>query len=303
MYRSIIVGVDGRDGGLDALALARVLAQAGGGRLTLACSYLSDPIGTRLVPAEAKSLRERAVALLEAARGTLEGLETEVRPVATSSPAHGLHDLAEELGADLIVVGSSHRGALGRVLPGSTTQQVLHGSPCAVAVAPAGLRDRAPQELRRIGVAYDAGREAHAALAVGRELTAELGGSLEIVDVFSPTIVFPPLAIDGGYPEPVEDLEAYARRELDDALASVDEVPANGALLEGDAATQLVTRSGSLDLLVMGSRAYGPLRRVLLGTVAGKVIREAQCPVIVVPRGVHDEAEGAEPAAATGAAA
>src|SRR3954451_21518479 len=203
MYRSIVVGVDGRDGGLDALALGRTLAHAGGGRLTLACSYLADPIGTRLVPAEAAPLRETAVALLEAARAGLDGLEVETRPVATSSPAHGLHDLAQELDADLIVVGSSHRGALGRILPGSTTQQVLHGSPCAVAVAPVRFRDRYPKALRRVGLAYDGGREARGALDVARRLTAELGGSLEIIDVVSPAVVFPRIDFGAMYPVPL----------------------------------------------------------------------------------------------------
>ena len=300
MYRSIIIGIDGRDGGHDALALGSALAHAGGGRVTLACSYLSDPIGTRLVPAEAANLRNVAVAHLEAARATLDGLEVDVRPIATSSPAHGLHDLAEEIGADLIVVGSSHRGTLGRVLPGSTAQQVLHGSPCAVAIAPAGLRNRAPAELRRIGVAYDSTGESRAALEVAHALTHELGGSLEVIYVLSPTELFPPMVVGYVYPEVPEDREQAVRAELDDAVSSVGDLPANGCMPEGDPAEQLVSRSGSLDLLVMGSRAYGPLRRVLLGTVAGQVIREAQCPVIVIPRGLHqDMPAGAAPTTAT----
>lgn len=289
MYRSIIIGIDGRDGGRDALALGSALALASGGRLTLACSYLSDPVGTRLVPAEAANLRDVAVAHLEAARGSIGGLQVDIEPVATSSPARGLHELAEEIGADLIVVGSSHRGVVGRVLPGSTAQQVLHGSPCAVAIAPAGLRDRVPAEVRRVGVAYDSGRESRAALHVACGLTQELGGSLEIIDVLSLADLFPPVI--GGYvsPELPEDHQEAIRAELDDAVASVGDLPANGSMPAGDPAEQLVSRSGSLDLLVMGSRAYGPLRRVLLGTVAGRVIRGAQCPVIVIPRGVHQD--------------
>jgi nucleotide-binding universal stress UspA family protein len=49
----------------------------------------------------------------------------------------------------------------------------------------------------------------------------------------------------------------------------------------------IVERSLGLDLLVIGSRGYGPLRAVLLGAVSGRVIRDAACPVIVVPRGAE----------------
>ncbi len=289
MYRSIIVGIDGREGGLDALALGRALAATEGARVTLACAYLNDPIVARLVPGDVEPLHATAVAHLEAAHHSLGDMPADVRALATSSPARGLHGLAAEIGADLIVVGSSHRGALGRVFLGSVAQQVLHGSPCAVAVAPAGLRSGEPTVLRRIGCAYDGGAESRAALASASAIAEQLGAALEIIDVLAPVPVFP--AIAGGYalPEPIEEVEAAVRAELDDAVASVGELPAAGVMPEGDPAEQLTARSQSLDMLVMGSRAYGPVRRVLLGTVAGQVIRDAHCPVLVIPRGSHED--------------
>ncbi|MBJ7348576.1 MAG: universal stress protein, partial [Thermoleophilaceae bacterium] len=39
-----------------------------------------------------------------------------------------------------------------------------------------------------------------------------------------------------------------------------------------------------VDLLVVGSRGYGPVNTVLLGTVTGKLMRQAPCPVMAVPR-------------------
>lgn len=294
MFRSIIVGVDGRAGGDDAVALARALS-GGGARLTLACSYLTDPVAARLVPGENASLRAAAVAYLEAARSDLADLDPEVVPVATSSPARGLHHLAETLDTDLIIVGSSHRGTIGRIVPGSVTQQVLHGSPCAVAIAPAGLAAGSPVELRRVGCAYDGEREARAALELAQGLVAEVSGTLEIIDVLALPSPFP--GEHGAYllPEPWEDVQKAVRAELDDALSSADRVSAEGLMPEGDPVEQLVGRSEVLDLLVMGSRGYGPLRRVLLGTVAGQVMREARCPVIIVPRGVrHDDEEPAD---------
>ncbi|MEO8687762.1 MAG: universal stress protein [Solirubrobacteraceae bacterium] len=57
--------------------------------------------------------------------------------------------------------------------------------------------------------------------------------------------------------------------------------------IEPHAARELIGISGLVDLLVIGSRAYGPLRAVLLGGVSGKVIRSASCPVIVIPNGAQ----------------
>ena len=55
-------------------------------------------------------------------------------------------------------------------------------------------------------------------------------------------------------------------------------------MIEGKAADVLVEATADFDLLVLGSRGYGPLKRVLLGGVSAKVVDEAACPVLVVPR-------------------
>ena len=73
---------------------------------------------------------------------------------------------------------------------------------------------------------------------------------------------------------------ADAERELRD-----DGIEVVGKLLEGDAAGLLERESEGLDLLVTGSRGYGPKRAVLVGSVSSELLRTAQCPVVVVPRG------------------
>jgi nucleotide-binding universal stress UspA family protein len=70
----------------------------------------------------------------------------------------------------------------------------------------------------------------------------------------------------------------------DDVEVEVD------AFLE-DPADSLIRVSEHLDLLVCGSRGYGPLRAVLLGGVSRRVAAEASCPVIVLPRGVESSLE------------
>ena len=76
---------------------------------------------------------------------------------------------------------------------------------------------------------------------------------------------------------------------MSEALAAIPEgVEGNGELIAGDPATVLVERSTEVDLLVLGSRGYGPVRRVVLRDVAGDVIRGAACPVVAVPLGVEE---------------
>ena len=64
---------------------------------------------------------------------------------------------------------------------------------------------------------------------------------------------------------------------------------ASGRLLDGDAVGELAEASAELDLLVLGSRGYGPVRRVLFGSVSRALARYAACPVVVVPRGADPQ--------------
>jgi nucleotide-binding universal stress UspA family protein len=102
---------------------------------------------------------------------------------------------------------------------------------------------------------------------------------------------------------------AYARYqhrhlggELDAAARAVaDDVGTETALTDGTPAGELANARVELDLLVVGSRGYGPARRVLLGGVSHAVVTQAPCPVIVVPRGAG-RATG-EPASGSAAVA
>jgi nucleotide-binding universal stress UspA family protein len=94
----------------------------------------------------------------------------------------------------------------------------------------------------------------------------------------------------------LEEVEQEMYAEIDQTLkrvcqelAAEDGVAIEQQTVRGDPASILVDRSKELDLLVLGSRAYGPLRHVLLGSVSARAMREAKCPVLVVPRGVAGE--------------
>ena len=133
-------------------------------------------------------LAEDAKTTAREKRARLEGFpedRSRIRVIANPSPPHALHDLASAEHASLVVVGSTHTGTAGRVLPGSTGERLLDGSPCAVAVVPTDYRTRPDQPIRRIGVAYNATEEAKAAVHAAAELAYALEAELEVIGVVS----------------------------------------------------------------------------------------------------------------------
>ena len=248
---------------------------------------------------------------LEAARRELEpdAIAVECRELATTSAARALHELSEAEDAGLLVVGSTRRGAVGRVLPGSTAERLMHGAPCPLAIVPPGWE--AGAGLNTIGVAYVDSEEGREALLGGYGLARRSGATLRVL-----TAVKAGLAMYGQTEartaerrgRDFDEIEGELRVRAETALRQATEALDGGVTVETDAfvedpADVLIRVSEHLDLLVCGSRGYGPVRAVLLGGVSRRLTAEAQCPVIVVPRGVKASLEGlteGSPAAAAG---
>ena len=216
MLKTIVVGVDGREGGRDALALAGRLALLAGGELVAVRALPFDnyvgrgggPQYNSLADAEAQRQVEQDLA--EA------GLTARTRLVADASPARALHRMAEALDADVIVVGSTRRGAVGGVFAGDDAAATLHASSCAVAVAPRGLADEEWTPVNRIGVGLNASAEAHQALALAVALAADCGASLVVRTVVAASIADADLtAYDADW---LERSKAVAKQELDEAV-------------------------------------------------------------------------------------
>jgi nucleotide-binding universal stress UspA family protein len=278
----IAVGIDGTSRGDDALAFASVLADAFGTGLLLVHAY---------GPGED---RAQARAMLDSRRAGGADRPVETVAYADPSPARALHRVAAAHGATVIVVGPSHRARLGLVMPGTTGQQLLSHAPCPVAVVPRGWRPAGTAPLHRIGCGYDGSPEAKAALDAAAGLTRLVGGKLEVMRAFwSPGPQGVALA---------SDLQARAQTGLGEAVQALPaDLNARAKLLLNDPARALIARSRELDLLVLGSRGHGPLGAVWVGSVSGRVMRDASCPVLVVPRGVRPAP--AEPPARTAAQA
>jgi nucleotide-binding universal stress UspA family protein len=275
MFKRIVLGFDGSERSQDALALtADLVAAPDDAPVTVVSSF--PFIG--VPPADRdRVLAEESEAFLDTARRSLE--EVTGRPVSDVSPAQALNDVAEEIGADLIVIGSTHRGSVGRVLPGTVGDRLLSGAPCAVAIAPLGYASSQHADIGLIGVAFVDEPEARQALSAAADLAAARGASLRLISVIDlrpRNFVLPDLIR-----EAAAEIEA-SLREAEGELAA--DPPHEAVVLEGDPAAELAAQGVELDLLVIGSRGYGPIGRTLLGGVSAEVIRTAPCPVIVFPR-------------------
>jgi nucleotide-binding universal stress UspA family protein len=148
------------------------------------------------------------------------------------------------------------------------------------------VSDRSPATWDVIGCGFNGSAESRAALAVGEKLAAELGASLRVLGVHQP-LAFAGVSTAGtfGFESAGETLRGVQQQQLEDAASSLDErVRASIRLLDGNSTATLIEQSEHLDLLIVGSRGYGPVRSVVLGSVSRALSREAACPLIVVPR-------------------
>jgi len=283
-FSRIVVAYDGSDRAEDALALALRLREPHAGTLTLGCVRVSrvpwrfgEPVAAPLAVAD-----DAETMLTEARHPVPPGIPVRVREALSASAARGLTELAEAERADLVVVGSSTHALPGRVSTERTAGRLLHGAPCAVAVPPAGARDAGP--FRHIGVAFDGSPESHAGLETAYALAARDGAAVTIVRV---------LPVVGTAELIGPDAERDHRRrhiavqhELEAlALAAPPGVNPRTLLLHGDPHDLIgETCGGVVDLLVTGSRGYGPLRSAFIGSVSEALMEGAPHPVLMLPR-------------------
>ncbi len=184
---TVLVGVDGRVGGLDATALAADLAGEKDA-IVLVSLAVAGPLATSYVdPDLSAEARRSCTAHLATAQDLLDlragaradrcGVAEAARTVAT-----GLATVARDRHADLLVIGSSHYGAPGRIVGLNDVRATLRSAPCALAVAPHGYAYH-PPELRRITVAWDGTPQADAAVDVAALLAERLGADRRVMDI------------------------------------------------------------------------------------------------------------------------
>jgi nucleotide-binding universal stress UspA family protein len=284
----LVIGYDGAPGGADALALGLGWARQLSVRAVIVTVYPGPaPIGPGRVDVEwvADRRREAERLLDEALTVTSPATSVEFKAVGSGSASHGLHDVAEELGASLIVLGSQTER---RLLPTSTGERVIAGAPCPVAMPPRGWRDRASHDLGRIVVAFVPTLDGREALRVAATLALRAGARLHVVTV----VAGPAEVMSYRIGEDVDRMYVSAAKEtfeqsIEQAISELaSDITASGEVIVGDdpVGTLAAMANSSFDAFFVGSRGYGPIRRVLLGGVASRLLRRLDIPAVIVPR-------------------
>jgi nucleotide-binding universal stress UspA family protein len=200
-----------------------------------------------------------------------------------SCPGRGLHKLAEHERADLLVVGSSHRGGVGRVLLGDDTLAALHGAPCAVAIAPRGHVFANPV-WQTIGVGDDGSAQSAVALAAVRDLAHRHHAAVRVIAV-APLEGIPPTSV-----VPTDWTTGTMETMRIEPSRLADVPGATSDVVFGDPVEELTRLSETVDLLAIGSRGHGPLGRLINGSVSDRLLRRSHCALLVLPRGVSETA-------------
>lgn len=293
MFKNVLVGVDGRPNGRDAIALASHLTDPDG-KLTLAHVHSGDLRPSHAIsPGLVREERDASHTLLEQERAAAE-VSAELVSVVAMSPGRGLHEQAEEQGCDLLVVGSCSHGAFGRAMLGDDTRGALNGAPCAVAIAPLGYAEHSTP-IAKIGVAYNASPESEAALTMAHSLAAANRASVHALEVVMiPTVAY------GGMMAPVygEGLDTMLQ-EADSRMKELPDV--DGRAVYGLAGEELAAFGDAVDLLIVGSRGYGPVKRLVIGSTSEYLQRHARCSLLVLPRAATSEGSSEHPATEEGA--
>lgn len=283
MFERIVVGFDESEGSRDAVALAAALAGRFGSDLTVA-TVVASPIGGGFVPALPADAYTAVKAEAEAAASRVaDEVGGSALVVESLSPARGLEDVVEQLDADLLVLGCG-KGKTGEVHAGHKARHLLQGGTSAVLLAPVGFASR-DGSLSHVAVAVNGSRESDEALRVAAELAGD-----ESLQVISVATDFAEYWGHWGATYAMSELAEASREAARNVLEAAGntlpgDAPHEEVLLEGDAAVELRRRSSEdIDLLCLGSRSFGPLLRVLLGSVSSEVVSGAGCAVLVLPR-------------------
>jgi nucleotide-binding universal stress UspA family protein len=286
----IAAGIDGFSEGRDAAALGYSLAQATGAELMLVAVHSMAMLPTP--PALSyRSLRKEAELELRDVRDSVAPGARTLTATDHSVP-RALHRIVHRHHRDLLVVGSSRRGPEGHVRIGKRTRQLLCHFECALAVAPRGLHTNPQRGLRRIGVGYDGSAESESALALAASIGA--GAELHVQAVVDDRLPFFARSALRGLVE--LEWNDVISKEMDEIRAqAVTAGERIGAQLDvgvarGRPADVLLELSEDVDLLVIGSRDWGPAARLLLGSTGEALMHDAACAVLAVPRPSTDDA-------------
>ncbi len=279
MFTNVVIGIDGFRPDTRAIKAAQAIAPTA--TYHLAAIY---PDSDKQPGAGFEDYRERvrqaALEVVEAQRAAAELPAAQVHALPGHTPSRGLKAFADDISADLIVLGAALEGAAHRAVMGDVARGVLHGAPCPVLVV--ARCDEVPARPKVIGVAYNGSTESEAALRTAVELADGLDAHIDLVEAIH--IGTDPERWEPQRREYLIGLTSSEQARIT-AKAQALPVPATATVAHAPAREALQELAARVDLVVCGSRSWGPFRRIAFGSTADHLVHHSTCPVLVVPRG------------------
>jgi nucleotide-binding universal stress UspA family protein len=301
-FRSILLPLDGSPFAEHAVPWAAAIARKARARLRLALVHQSPPsppvdqsgvrLYTKIELALRKSEREylRRVAVRIKAAGAMQ-LAT---VTLSGTPAPALADYAREVGADLVVMTTHGRGGLQRAWLGSVADRLVRSLEVPVLLIRPGGTVLPEARLDEILVPLDGSRRAEAALPAALGMATLFRARLALIQAVEPVVMMADVPV--AFPQALdEELTDLRRREAQDYLDDVAaRLRASGvethasAVIAGSAVAgiQAAAMSPGVGMIAVATQGHGGLRRLVLGSIADKLVRTGEVPVLVTrPRG------------------
>jgi nucleotide-binding universal stress UspA family protein len=289
----LVIGVADDATSVDAVAFGAAMARSFDAQVcVVTVSATADEyINDHLDPRWQQRRGDEAADLVEDVAARLRdqhGLQAQTVVHHHRSLGTGLSEIAAELNADVVVVGSGPGGSIGRFTMGSTTNQLLHHCTTPLVLVPSGFARHPVERIGRVLVAFAQGREGEVALGRGVALARAADVPLRVVTILVRHRVYgSDLGADaegGVLTASLEMLREYQAHAL--SLSGTEGLDISNDVLVGDSPLAALSREDwePGDLLVVGSAGGGILRRVFLGDTNYKILRASTVPTMVLPR-------------------
>jgi nucleotide-binding universal stress UspA family protein len=280
----VLAATDGSEHGLFAVVSGASCAQHSAATLNVVAVAESVimPLGAEAAPyadhTYSEELRRVVLAQIEEA-----GISDARLNLREGLAAPTITQVAEEVDADLIIVGAHPRPAVARFLVGSTAERVIRLAHRPVLVATEARRDH----FKRILVAVDLSEQSRRVLETAVGVAVGCGAELKALYVQERLT---PMLLEAALID-VKETRHNARSELKKSLSSLplpSELLVSREEREGHAGREILHAADewNADLVVMGSHGFGFFNRLLLGSISVYVLRHGHRATLVVPRPV-----------------